>query len=80
MRVVCVRVVLHLSVLLVTQVTASQHSPRGVTFLPELGRCKEGPTFYSAVYSLLATDSSIQSISWFYLSRENRFIRNQSIF
>jgi hypothetical protein len=36
------RMFLHLSALLVIQVTASQHGPRGVTSLPELGHCNTG--------------------------------------
>jgi hypothetical protein len=46
--------VVHLSALLVIQVTASQNGLRGATSLPELGHykpnCKEEPIFCSAVY------------------------------
>jgi hypothetical protein len=57
---------LHLGALQAIHVTASQHGPRGVASHPELGHykpnCKERPTFYFVVYSILGITAGAQLI------------------
>jgi hypothetical protein len=55
--------VLHLSALLVTQVTGSQHDLRGVTSFPELGNYKSGYTAHKNCYLLYRVQTGYNLMS-----------------